>query len=113
MPSPPPASRALLTAAVCGLLGACGGQAVEQEPPLGCDDPAATPTVTASRVLEDMTLEQFSEACEARHGTLEIHPHCGGVNSCRGMSFDETIQTFTEHTCRGQNTCAGYSCIIC
>jgi hypothetical protein len=44
-------------------------------------------------------------------GTIEIHPHCGGANSCGGFSFDETIGVYTEHTCQGLNTCTGYTCV--
>jgi hypothetical protein len=69
--------------------------------------------ITSSTVVADMTLEKFTADCDALGGALEIHPHCGGFNSCKGMSYDTGTQTLTEHTCKGLNTCAGYSCIIC
>lgn len=97
------ASRALLLAALGGLmcpgLTACGSQSAGGE-------------VTSSKVVPDMTLEKFTQMCDDRGGTVEINPHCGGSNSCKGMSYDEGTQTLTEHTCKATNTCAGYSCII-
>lgn len=59
-----------------------------------------------------MTLEKMTADCDARGGTVETYAHCGGLNSCRGMSYDETTQVLTEHTCRGLNTCAGYGCVV-
>lgn len=70
------------------------------------------PTVTKSTKVT-MTREQFTADCDRRHGFFEIEPHCGGSNACRGMSYDSTTETLTEHSCRGTNTCAGYSCIVC
>ncbi len=69
--------------------------------------------ITSSTVVSDMTLEKFTAQCDNLGGTVEIHPHCGGSNSCKGMSYDEGTQLFTEHTCKGLNTCAGYSCVVC
>ena len=60
----------------------------------------------------NMTLEQFTDDCDARRGKVELHSHCGGVNSCKGFSYDEDTDVLTEHTCKGANTCAGYSCVI-
>jgi hypothetical protein len=98
------ASRALLAAAVSGLmclgLAACGSSA----------SPGGV--VTSSKVVSDMTLQKFTQMCDDRSGTVEINPHCGGSNSCKGMSYDEGTQTLTEHTCKATNTCAGYSCIL-
>lgn len=59
-----------------------------------------------------MTENQFKSECAAKGGRFELEPECGGHNSCKGMSYDVGTQTLTEHTCRGTNTCAGYSCII-
>ena len=61
--------------------------------------------------METLTLEQFTALCDSMNGIFEIQPHCGGSNACRGMSYDTGTQTLTEHTCRGTNTCAGYSCV--
>jgi hypothetical protein len=81
-------------------------------PPI-CDAMPEAGVITSSTVVADMTLEKFTADCDALGGTVEIHPHCGGSNSCKGMSYDTATQTLTEHTCKGLNTCAGYSCIIC
>jgi hypothetical protein len=72
-----------------------------------------TGVVTSSEVVATMTLEQFTLDCEARGGVLELHPHCGGFNSCKGMSYDTGSLVLTEHTCRALNTCGGFSCIVC
>jgi len=61
----------------------------------------------------NMTHDQFTAQCEAQAGIVEVQPHCGGSNSCRGMSYDVDTQTLAEHTCRATNTCAGYNCVIC
>ncbi len=68
--------------------------------------------VTKSVVDATMTLEIFTKMCEARGGKLELHSHCGGNNTCKGFSYDTGTQTLTEHSCKGWNTCAGYSCVI-
>ena len=96
-------SGVLLSAAVAGLLsGACGSD----------PDPKPRGDVTSSKVVADMTLEKFTAECDARGGQVETHSHCGGANSCKGMSYDTATELLTEHTCRGSNTCAGYSCVI-
>lgn len=93
----PPVSRALLFAAVGGFLGCAGSDAG---------------TITSSTTDASMTLETFTARCTARHGTVELHGHCGGANSCKGMSYDTATHVLTEHTCKASNTCAGYSCVI-
>lgn len=62
---------------------------------------------------KDVTLEAFTADCDALGGVIEIHPHCGGSNSCKGMSYDTGTKVYTEHTCKGLNTCAGFSCVLC
>ena len=92
---PPSASRPLLTAALAGLLCVT---------PVGCSDESKQESsqtlggITHSEEDPDMTLEKFTALCDKRGGTVEQHPHCGGVNSCKGMSYDETTQVYTEHT---------------
>ena len=71
------------------------------------------PHVTSSTVVADLTLDAFTSQCDAKNGVVEIHPHCGGFNACRGMSYDSATEMLTEHTCRGTNTCAGFSCVVC
>lgn len=74
-------------------------------------DPA--PHVTASTTVPDLTLDAFTAECDQRGGVVAIEPHCGGSNACRGFFYDTATHVRTEHTCRGTNTCAGYSCIDC
>lgn len=111
-------SAALLSAALGALLStlpACDGTTASPAPntPFECaSGVSATPEVTAT-TAQPMTQEDFTAECTARNGVFEIEPHCGGLNHCRGMSYDTTTQTLTEHTCRGTNTCAGFSCIVC
>jgi len=106
---PTRASSALFSAALSGLLclgvTACGSSD---------ESPSSNPSgvITSSKVVSDMTLTKFTQECDARAGTVELHGHCGGSNSCKGMSYDEGTQVLTEHTCKAMNTCAGYSCII-
>jgi hypothetical protein len=70
------------------------------------------PAVTSSKMVV-MTQEEFAQQCTSMDGLMEIQPECGGSNACRGMSYDTGTETLTEHTCRGTNTCAGYTCIVC
>ncbi len=72
----------------------------------------APPVITKTVDDPDMTLEKFTAMCDALGGKIEIHPHCGGANSCKGMSYDQTTQVYTEHTCKGLNTCTGFSCVL-
>jgi hypothetical protein len=58
------------------------------------------------------TADEFNAMCDRLGGFVEVHPHCGGANSCRGVSFDQTTSTFTEHSCAGLNTCTGYTCVL-
>jgi len=69
--------------------------------------------IMSSKIVTGMTLEKFTADCDARHGVVEIPPHCGGFNSCKGLSYDTDTQVLTEHTCRGMNSCFGYSCVLC
>jgi hypothetical protein len=68
--------------------------------------------VTSTKTIVDLTLEEFTKMCDDARGSVEIHPHCGGFVTGKGFSYDSTIDTFTEHTCRGYNTCTGFSCVI-
>lgn len=97
------ASRTLVAAALGGLLLAGPG--------CGSSD-AGGGVIASSTTDPSMTLDQFTKNCDARHGTVEIHSHCGGENSCKGMSYDTGNQVLTEHTCKGLNTCTGYSCVV-
>lgn len=72
----------------------------------------ANPSVTSSKMVT-MTQEEFAHQCTSLDGVMAIQPECGGSNVCRGMSYDTGTETLTEHTSRGTNTCAGYTCIVC
>ena len=84
-PRRPTASRALLTAALGGLM--CLG-------PTACTASSGA-AITSSKVVTDMTQQKFTQMCDDRGGTVEIIPECGCKNSCKGA-----------------NTCAGYNCFI-
>lgn len=97
MKSPMP-SPSLLAAALAGLCPACG-------------DDAGEGSVTAVRVVDSLDAPTFDAECAKRDGVLQFHAHCGGVNACRGASYDDETHELTEHTCRGMNTCSGMSCV--
>lgn len=101
---PAGASTALLVAAIGGLLCLSSGCGDDPEPQEG--------EITLSRVDPEVTQEAFEKACMMVDGKIEVHPHCGGVNSCKGFSYDTDTSVYTEHTCRGLNTCTGYSCVV-
>jgi hypothetical protein len=128
------ASHALLAAALGGLLcvaaSACSDATTptNPNPPTSPDAPEMTDGSTSafecdagvyadagvtSSTVESLTLADFTTQCNAQNGIVEIQPHCGGSNACRGMSYDIETQTLLVHTCRATNTCGGYSCIIC
>jgi hypothetical protein len=108
-------SPTLLSAALCGLF-ATAAVACESSG----DKPAACPhapdggrrTITAVRSEPEMTLERFTDECDAANGKVELHAHCGGVNTCAGFSYDDATHALTEHTCCALNTCSGYSCVV-
>ena len=68
--------------------------------------------ITAADAAPGLTLAEFTAMCDGLGGFIEIHPHCGGMNSCRGISYDSGIGVLTEHTCAGLNTCTGFSCVV-
>lgn len=109
-------STTLVTAALAGLLGvavACSsdvkGGRESPSPDGGVPEPGR---ITSSVVDPSMTLEKFTTMCDERGGSVQLHAHCGGANTCKGFSFDDATFELTEHTCRGLNTCSGYSCVI-
>lgn len=72
----------------------------------------ALPHITSSQDVGVMTEEQFRALCDARGGTVEVMPHCGGFATAPGFSYDVTTELLSEHTCRGANTCTGWNCAI-
>jgi len=120
------ASSSLLAAALGGLLclasGACtqsqdtgpAGSTTSAVAPFECDGGVVPDAgVTSGTVVPGLTRGDFTTKCDDLHGVVEIQPHCGGLNACRGMSYDTNTQVLTMHTCRGTNSCAGYTCVIC
>ncbi len=81
------------------------------DPDAGCDV-VPTRLVTYTDAATGISLETFTAACDSAGGYVEIHPHCGGANSCAGFSIDTDRGQYSEHTCAGLNTCTGFSCVI-
>jgi hypothetical protein len=72
-------------------------------------EPAHITSSTAAGVL---TEADFKALCDARSGTVELMPHCGGFATAKGFSYDNGTQLLSEHTCAGANTCGGWNCVI-
>ena len=57
---------------------------------------------------EDTTLLRRIRWGAARMArTARIEP-----TSWNGVSYDDVTHVLSEHTCRGLNTCSGYSCVV-
>ena len=84
---------------------------VRPDPDAGCDV-VPDRVITVTDAAFGFTLESFTALCDRAGGYVEVHPHCGGANSCKGFSYDEGVHVWTEHTCAGLNTCNGFSCVI-
>lgn len=80
-------------------------------PDVGCDI-VPDRVITYSDAGVGITLTTFRARCDAMGGFIEVHPHCGGANTCGGFSYDETTGIYTEHSCAGLNTCTGYTCVL-
>ncbi|MFO0627401.1 MAG: hypothetical protein U0325_17455 [Polyangiales bacterium] len=78
--------------------------------PFVCDVQADR-VIVYSDATPSLPYDVFESLCNRVGGTIEIHPHCGGANSCGGFSYDQTTGVYTEHTCQGLNTCTGYTCV--
>ena len=106
------ATSTLLSAALAGLLTvaapACSSSTSSSDEPAG--ETAAH--ITSSTEVPGMTAEAFTAACDDRGGTVEVIPHCGGLNTCKGFSYDTSTQLLSEHTCKGAATCGGWNCVI-
>jgi len=68
--------------------------------------------ITSSAAAGVVTEEDFKALCDARSGTVELMPHCGGFATAKGFSYDNNTQLLSEHTCAGANTCGGWNCVI-
>jgi hypothetical protein len=108
-------SRLLIAAAFGGLLGlsvCAGGCADDEHGNTSGATGDGSARITASHIDTSMTRDSFEAACDAAGGRMEDHPHCGGANSCKGMSYDLGTHVYTEHGCEGLNTCTGFSCVL-
>jgi hypothetical protein len=100
MPSP-----RIVNAALAGLL-CLSASACSSKPETGPGE------ITSSQAVASLTVEAFTEQCDARGGTVEVIPHCGGLNTCKGFSYDRTTALLSEHSCKGAVTCGGWNCLI-
>ena len=67
--------------------------------------------ITSSAAAGVLTEADFKALCDARSGTVELMPHCGGFATAAGFSYDNGTQLLSEHTCAGANTCGGWNCV--
>ncbi len=108
-------SPSLLGAALAGLLcwGGCSTHDTSADKPGGTGGTATEqPHITSDENVGVMTEAQFTALCDARGGTVEVMPHCGGFATAKGFSYDSTTELLSEHTCHGANTCSGWNCAI-
>jgi len=110
--SPVPAvssSPTLLSAALAGLLCLSAVGCTTKTEQAG---PGGPGKITSSEAVGTLTEAEFTEKCDARGGTVEVMPHCGGFATAKGFSYDETTGHLSEHSCKGANTCTGWNCAI-
>jgi len=104
-----PSNQCLLSAALAGLLCmatvGCGSSDAQASAP-------GPGVITSSQAISGMTEAEFTMRCDARKGTVEVMPHCGGFATAKGFSYDITTEELSEHTCKGANTCAGWNCVV-
>ncbi|HYP77517.1 MAG TPA: hypothetical protein VEQ59_19875 [Polyangiaceae bacterium] len=75
-------------------------------------DPNEPAHITSSKNVGVLTEADFKALCDARGGTVEVMPHCGGFATAKGFSYDNGTQLLSEHTCAGANTCGGWNCVL-
>lgn len=68
--------------------------------------------ITSSEAVGVLAEADFKALCDARQGTVEVMPHCGGFATAKGFSYDTGTQLLSEHTCAGANTCGGWNCVL-
>jgi hypothetical protein len=68
--------------------------------------------ITSSAPAGVLTEADFKALCDARSGTVEVMPHCGGFATAKGFSYDDATLLISEHTCAGANTCGGWNCVL-
>jgi len=62
-------------------------------------------------VVDPLDADGFKALCDARNGSVEVMPHCGGFATGPGFAYDITTSEISEHTCAGTNTCGGWNCL--
>jgi hypothetical protein len=107
-----PPCPTLLSAALAGLLCLAVVGCTSDDDGTAETDPSAPGVITSQEIVEGMTEADFTEKCDARGGTVEVMPHCGGFATAKGFSYDQTTNELAEHTCRSANTCGGWNCAI-
>ena len=102
----PQPSSSLLCAALAGLLCAV---------PVACStesDAESSAHITSSKAVANLSADEFKAQCDDRSGVVEVIPHCRGLNTCKGFSYDVTTGLLSEHTCRGAASCTGWNCLL-
>ena len=97
---------------VGGLVGCGSSSSSPATATAGSTADGSVPHVSSTELVPNLSLDQFTQMCDAVSGTVETMPHCGGLNTCRGFAYDIGPQVLTQHTCKGTNTCAGWNCIV-
>jgi len=105
------ASKALLTAAMAGLMG-LGASACGTKEKIVTVAAASAPAVVTSTVVDKtLSLAKFNLDCKSRGGLVQTHASCAGANTCAGVSYHSSSGKLSEHTCKAANICAGMSCV--
>lgn len=115
-------SAALVAATLAGLLASCSesndvagaGCAVSDAKPSSSSDTGAATDADPVREIskEKMTFDDLRKLCDGRGGFMQTTAACAGAASCRGLSYLAPDGPLTEHSCKGLNYCAGFSCVI-
>ncbi len=108
-PTEPTVSRQLMNAALSGLLCLSASSCTTEKTVDG--SPTGPGVITSSQHVDSLDEAGFTALCDARSGTVEVMPHCGGFATAKGFSYDYTTSTLAEHSCKGANTCAGWNCV--
>jgi len=67
------------------------------------DEEPAKQGILSSKIVADLSLEDFTELCQEAGGVVETHAACGGANTGPGFSYDDATDVCTEHPCPGYN----------
>jgi hypothetical protein len=81
-------------------------------PTVACSTDKGQEETTSGTRVEGLDAVGFQALCDGRGGTVEVMAHCNGLASARGFSYDTSTEILLEHSCRGENTCAGWNCVL-